>query len=177
MSGDQKQTASSLTAIEKEGDAARVALAQELARQAFKNPSLISRTKLGRLGDRGLPAFINELGKIWSKAAGSASDGSQSGSPSTSSGTAVATKVPPNITQTLPASKDSQRVAGGDRNLPAGQVAPKMPQPPRPPQDIEGWAHLRTWKLSPKAAGIGRGLIVGLFLILLGFLVPAVRPF
>lgn len=173
MTNDQKKTASSLTDIEKEGDAARVALAGELARQAFNNPSLISRTKLGRLGDRGMPVFINELGKIWSNVAGSASD---PGSPSTSSDTVVATKAPPNKTPTLAVLKNNQRVAGSERNLPAGQVAPKLPQPPRPPESIQGWAHQRTWKLSPKAAGIWRGLIVGLTLILLGFLAAA-RPF
>jgi hypothetical protein len=177
MTGDQKKTPRSLTDIEKEGDAARVDLARELARQAFKNPSLISRKTLGHLGDRGLPHFLDELGKNWSKATGSAGEGSESGSSLNSLSTAVATKAPLDKTQKHTPSKNNERAAGGDQNLHAGQAVAKAPKPPRPPHNIQGWAHLRVWKLSPKGAGVALGLIVGLILILIGFLVPAVRPF
>jgi hypothetical protein len=177
MNSDPSKRPSPLAEIEKEGDAARVALARELARQAFKNPSLISGTTLGRLGDRGLPHFLDEIGKMWSKAARSVGDRSQSESLPDSLSTTGTTKASLHKTQKPAASMDNQRVAGSDRNQNAAQGMPKAPQSPRPPHNIEGWAHLRVWKLSPKATGIALGLIVGLIAILLGFLVPNVRPF
>jgi hypothetical protein len=177
MNSDPSKHPSPLAEIEKEGDAARVALARELARRAFTNPSLISGATLRRLGDRGLPSFLDELGKNWSEAAGSVGDRSQSGSSPDSLSTTGTAMVPLDRKQKDTPSKNNERAAGDDQNLHAGQAVAKAPQLPRPPHNIEGWAHLRVWKLSPKGAGIALGLIVGLTLILIGFLVPAVRPF
>ena len=161
MANDQKKP-SPLTAIEQEGDAARVAAARQLAQKAINNPSLISTAELNRLGNRGVHVFVDELKNTLIHSV----TGSRVKKPNNVSATkSNAGKEAPNSGSTN--AKQPAKVGKG--NAGAKPAAESSKPTSRPPHNLHGWAHLRvrrkTWP-----GGFALGLIIGAMLLLLGVL-------
>ncbi len=161
MANDPKKP-SPLTAIEREGDAARIAAAQELAQKVHNDPSLISAAEFSRLGTSGIPVFLSELRKSFLGSATELHEAKPSQVSATKSSARKGTLKSGSTNTTQP-----EKVGKGNADIKTDDGSPKPT--PRPPHNLQGWAHLRvrrkTWP-----GGFTLGLLVGAMLLLLGVL-------
>jgi hypothetical protein len=142
----------SLETIEKEGDAARVALARKLAHKAFEQPAAISLKQLTRIGTIGLAHFLDELRKLWGQAV---RPEHSEGSPGSSGNPALSN----------PQRSDTQSGGGSSKDKGGAPVLAAVPKVPRPPHETEGWADLCRTGWQPEARGILFGMLTGLVAI------------